>query len=309
MFEFLEGGFGIKIIEFFQSGWLGNVMYYILLPFNYLGIEMGYMLVLPVIYWSIDKKTGRQLFILSMIGIITSTFFKIWLRRPRPFHISPDTIRPIEQTLEFGFPSGHTTFGTIFGLTIFRTVDTRRIKLLLLVFILLMGISRMVHGMHFLQDVVAGWLIGICLVLLYFKFEQTITRAWGSFNLPVKIALFTGFCLGFYAYTLLLNETYQAGKDLLSSFGALSGGLIGILLEDARIKFTNSGKIKTNIYRGIVGLIAMFIVVFLLEAAFYGIVRNNQNHWVLLLYLIRYMLVGVWIIAGIPYLFIKFNLK
>jgi len=309
MFEFLEGRFGITIIEFFQSGWLGSIMYYILLPFNYLGSEMGYMLVLPVIYWSIDKKTGRRLFIISMIGNIVSTFIKTYLKRPRPFHVSPNTMNPIQQTSEFGFPSGHTIFATIFGLTIFRMVDRRSIKFLLLVFILLMGISRMVHGMHFLQDVVAGWLIGVCLVVLYFTFEQPIIKAWDNLNLPVKIALLTGLCAGFYTCTLLFSETYQVCKDLLASFGALTGGVIGILLEETHIKFTNPGKIKHRIYRSIVGLIAMFIVVFLLEAAFYGIVHNNQNHWVLLLYLIRYMLVGLWIIAGIPFLFIKFNLK
>jgi membrane-associated phospholipid phosphatase len=309
MFEYLEGRFGTTIIEFSQSGWLGSAMYYILLPFNYLGSEMGYMLVLPVIYWSIDKKTGLRLFIIAMFGAITSTFFKTWLKRPRPFHVSPDTIRPIELTSEFGFPSGHSIFGAIFGVTVFRTVDKRSIKLLLLVFILLMGISRMVHGMHFLQDIVAGWIIGICLVVLYFKLEQPIIKAWGNYSLPVKITLLTGLCIGFYACTLLFSSTYQVSKSLLSSFGALYGGVIGILFEEAHIKFTNPGKIKLRIYRGIVGLIAMFIVVFLLEAAFYGIVHNSQNHWALLLYLIRYMLVGLWIIAGIPYLFIKFNLK
>ena len=170
MFEFLEGRFGITIIEFFQSGWLGSIMYYILLPFNYLGSEMGYMLVLPVIYWSIDKKTGRRLFIISMIGNIVSTFIKTWLKRPRPFHVSPNTINPIQQTSEFGLPSGHTIFGTIFGLTVFRAVNRRSIKFLLLVFILLMGISRMVHGMHFFTRC-SSWLVNrymSCGIVFYY---------------------------------------------------------------------------------------------------------------------------------------------
>lgn len=308
MLEFLEGDFGIKVIEFFQTGWLAEAFWYILIPFHYLGSEMGYLLVLPLIYWSFNKKLGKRLFVFVMLGTVFTNIFKFWWQRPRPFHVSPEKIKHIEMTPQFGLPSGHSIFGAIFGATLYHFFQKQGIKILCILFILFMGISRMVHGMHFLQDVLLGWTIGILLVFGLLKLEKPILKLTNSFSLTTNILIIIAITLLFYFFTLVFNNGYEIRKELLSPFGAIAGGAIGFLIEGLKIQFKDTKLIKTKLLRGLIGLVAMFIVYFLLNFAFYGIVGEKESAAVLILYTIRYMLLGFWITAGIPYLFLKFKL-
>jgi len=66
------------------------------------------------------------------------------------------------------FPSGHTAtaFGTITILSIFT--KNKKISLLYLLAAILVGYSRIYLGQHFLQDVLAGALIGVPLALVVY---------------------------------------------------------------------------------------------------------------------------------------------
>src|SRR5687768_4008018 len=74
--------------------------------FSFLGTENFFLLVLPLLYWSVDARLGLQVgFIL-----ITSTYFngvlKLLFTDPRPYWIS-DQIIPLAAESSFGLPSGH----------------------------------------------------------------------------------------------------------------------------------------------------------------------------------------------------------
>ncbi len=71
------------------------------------------------------------------------------------------------------FPSGHTAtaFGTVTILSIFT--KNKKISLLYLLAAILVGYSRVYLGQHFLQDVLAGALIGVPVALIvYFLFDS-----------------------------------------------------------------------------------------------------------------------------------------
>jgi len=66
---------GIDFILWVQS-FSHPVLDTIFRAITWLGSIYGYMVVLPLIYWSFDRQIGRRLFFLVMTSELISTFFK-----------------------------------------------------------------------------------------------------------------------------------------------------------------------------------------------------------------------------------------
>jgi len=92
------------------------------------------------------------------------------------FHrIRPEDVLPLVSQNSFSFPSGHAMSSLVFyGLLIYLLL--RRIKNkpasccltgLLCVLIFFIGLSRVYLGVHYPTDVLAGWSMGLCLLILF----------------------------------------------------------------------------------------------------------------------------------------------
>ncbi len=98
---------------------------------------------------------------MSLTGIVATLMYK-WLKgktlRPRPYEVHQDiwlTGRPLDR---FSFPSGHTLHAVAFSwMAIFYFPA---LALLLVPFSLMVAASRVVLGLHYPSDVLAGGLIG-----------------------------------------------------------------------------------------------------------------------------------------------------
>ncbi|MCE7857943.1 MAG: phosphatase PAP2 family protein, partial [Ignavibacteria bacterium CHB3] len=86
---------------------------------------------------------------------------------------------------EYKLPSGHAMMGTIFYLTLAVTISrrqhsskTKRLTIISgVVLIILIGISRILPGIHSLKDVVAGWSLGLVWLCLCWFVERYIKKA------------------------------------------------------------------------------------------------------------------------------------
>ncbi len=119
------------------------------------------------------------------IGGLASTIAKEVFDRPRPsvtFHETTVTLA--------AFPSGHATDAAAFSLAAALTVGlvvTRRRRAQLLLVVLAetsaacVGVSRLILGVHWLSDVVAGWALGtaaaVAVVSLVWYLTTRTTRA------------------------------------------------------------------------------------------------------------------------------------
>jgi membrane-associated phospholipid phosphatase len=99
----------------------------------------------------------------GLVGGAVDTAVKVWVNRPRPVLEDPVATAP-----ENSFPSGHTMMATIgYGilLLVFLPLVPRKwrvplvIGALLLVFTI--GFARLALGVHFITDVVGGFLLGL----------------------------------------------------------------------------------------------------------------------------------------------------
>lgn len=94
----------------------------------------------------------------GMGGWIISQTVKQFVDRPRPIWTDP-----IEVLSSPSFPSGHSMAGVyayvVFGIVALALLDRRWPGIVLIVFGILMGPSRVLLGVHWSTDVLAGWLL------------------------------------------------------------------------------------------------------------------------------------------------------
>jgi undecaprenyl-diphosphatase len=106
----------------------------------------------------------------SAISILLFLFLKRLTGRRRPCQIEPHCWATLLPPDQFSFPSGHTM--TAFAVAIPLSLFYPTLSIGLLFCALSIAMSRILLGMHFLSDVVAGALIGTGLGYLgYFAFQ------------------------------------------------------------------------------------------------------------------------------------------
>ena len=105
-----------------------------------------------------------------MIAGLVGTILYKWLKgktlRPRPYEVCQDiwlTGTPLDK---FSFPSGHTLHAVVFSAVALSYYP--HLSLILVPFTIMVGLSRVVLGLHYPSDVLAGALIGASVAGLSF---------------------------------------------------------------------------------------------------------------------------------------------
>ncbi|HVU14123.1 MAG TPA: phosphatase PAP2 family protein [Phototrophicaceae bacterium] len=121
--------------------------------------------VLVGLYFLLKRQWIRLgVWIVALAGGEALDFLlKLWFNRPRPYFADP-----IAVALYSSFPSGHATMSVItYGLLIyFANITLKRAWMrvvssaALILIVLLIGVSRIYLGVHYLTDVLAGFAMG-----------------------------------------------------------------------------------------------------------------------------------------------------
>ena len=124
--------------------------------------------VLPVIYGTHATHVSLRMALAGFVGVLVYKSIKTKLVRPRPFAVHP-VIRvgtpPLDQ---YSFPSGHTLHAVQF--TIIGLYYYPELAVLLVPFAVFVALSRVVLGLHYPSDVLAGAALGTLLATLTLSF-------------------------------------------------------------------------------------------------------------------------------------------
>lgn len=97
----------------------------------------------------------------SIVGIAVFKALKRLSQRPRPCQIEPHCWSKVLPPDKFSFPSGHTMTASSVALVL--TYFYPGLEFALIFLALSIALSRIVLGMHFLSDVLAGIILGVAL--------------------------------------------------------------------------------------------------------------------------------------------------
>jgi len=308
--ELMEYGWGLDLITWFQS-WRTPFVAALFAPFNYMAKEWVYLVFFPFLYWSVNKSFGRRFMLVALFSAWVNVFFKNLWMRPRPFQVEGSTVKPhFDYSESYGLPSGHAQSGaTLAGYPalVFRRIWTLPAAV---AFSLLMALSRMIHGVHYPQDVVVGLILGWGVVLVFHALEKrgiVFFRNLG-FRTKLLVALGSGFVLaGLY---LLFPLDPHGFSESLTLAGVLSGGGVGMVLEHRYLGFNDSRRWKNRLFRFLLGLGGLMILYLGLKGLELFILSGQEEGSVLsfVLRYLRYFTLGCWVTFLAPRVFLALKL-
>jgi membrane-associated phospholipid phosphatase len=203
-------------LQSLESEWLTLLMQYV----SRMGYQPFYIAVLLTVIFGIDTRRGLWVLqVLMWVGIMT-TFLKEVIVLPRPLDVDntlkfmgtnynptnilfsgrgaesfwamlpSDVIAYYQENRlqSFGFPSGHVSGAVAFFGGLALAFPLPAVRIIAVIVCLLMPISRLYLGVHFLADVTGGFLLGCIGLAALQVWMRSISK--GKYRTPANINLF-----------------------------------------------------------------------------------------------------------------------
>ena len=134
---------------------------------SFLGVPAWFYVIIggaAIYFWRLGRRRiAIFLVVTNLVGGVLDTIVKIAVDRPRP-----ELEEPLVHALGKSFPSGHTMATTVgYGslLLVFMPMIPRRWRVpavvAYFVWVVLMGASRLSLGVHYVSDVLGGFVLGL----------------------------------------------------------------------------------------------------------------------------------------------------
>lgn len=232
-----------------------------------LGGEMVFIAVAVIIFWCFSKKDGYLILSVGFLGTVVNQFLKITFGILRPWVLDPNfkaVPEAIPDASGFSFPSGHTqnsvgTFGTIACIS-----KNSWVKAIALVLCLIVPFSRMYLGVHTPLDVLFSFFFAILVIMIT---KPLMYKAYNSkFGIYIFLGVMAVIAVLFVVYVDVIYDPSTLSSDQMHNYtsalknsymilGALVGVLIAFPIEKHCVKFNESGKWYTQIFKVVIGLV------------------------------------------------------
>lgn len=200
--------------------------------------------LLGLLYWfgealpapvALDRRRAAFLVALGLGANATTTTMKEWLRYPRPpgadaaagRELVPALLEPLYAAAAtatgFGFPSGHALgTATVYG-GLALLVGQRRGYGVAAAVVAVVSLSRVVLGVHYLVDVVAGAAAGVALLAVLYRLCGRGSNPSRALMLVTLVAL-AGPILGEYGFETMASLGGALGARI--TWGIVGGAVV-----------------------------------------------------------------------------------
>ncbi len=260
---------------------------------SFFGTHIFFLMVLPFLYWCVEKKYASRIFILYLFSSWSNTVMKDLIHHPRPYHLN-EAVK-IGRAGGYGIPSGHAQGSMVVGVSLSLWFRNRFFTYFSTAAILLIALSRLYLGVHFPTDILGGWIFGTVILFLL----------WPNFDRLEKFLSGTNpFILSAAAFIIpAILSCVLLSKWSVMSMGALSGFLIGQVFEKKYSDFQQIKNFKAGILRYISGA-AILMIIF--SAGYIISGMSVPFHFAIVF--VHAWVLGFWTSAGAPWLFKKIGI-
>jgi undecaprenyl-diphosphatase len=304
MGEWLESlvPWGTEVLVAIQSGtheW--PVAFFVFL--TNLGHSGLYLALALLFLWCVDKQIGVGLGYLSLFSTWLNSVVKYLFAIPRPS--DPRLIVPLPETNP-SFPSGHAQNAVATWGYLALRLRNRIVWAVVIAVIVGIGLSRMALGVHFPQDVIGGWLIGLALLGIFAWAETPVRRFVGRQKTAVQLLLAIGVPVALIFLHPAGAEGRYPAEEAITPMSFLVGLGVGLIMERAWVRSTVEGEWWRRGLRYVSGMVLVLALyagprLFLPEQ-----MGSGGGEGVLIF--AQYALVG-WVAAFLaPWLFVKLRL-
>jgi membrane-associated phospholipid phosphatase len=311
--------------------WLQGLGNWLLIPmqfFSFLGTQNAYLIIMAWIYWCVDNQVGIRLGVFLVISSGFNTALKWIFHSPRPYWINMD-VKALSQESSFGMPSGHALMSSTFYGRVAYWVKKKWFTDILVILIFFIGLSRIYLGVHFLSDVIAGWLFGISLLIILSGLEKPISQWLRNKGFWFQVGTFFISSIMIVLLFLTIRNLFSIwqipedwlktiqwvspgstinpfrNKDIFSLSGLWFGMLSGYSWLNKEGGFQSSGILLWRLLRFIFGFSGVIVIFFVFEQILVG---NNIECIELSIAYIQYFIISIWIAAIAPIIFLKTGL-
>lgn len=283
---------GIGVIAWFQQ--FSPALDWPFRAFTFMGEEEFFLLLLPLVYWCLDRRTGARLTVAFLLCAYTNAVAKALAAMPRPPEYAPGQVKVLWDATGYGFPSGHTQSAVVVWGYLAAQARRRWVWILAAVMMLFIPLSRIYLGVHFPHDVLGGYIIGAVLLFLYLWLEPGAERWLEEKGLAWQ--------LGVAVVAPLILMLLFLTDDGVTEGATLMGMGVGFVLERRWVRFDSSGPAWKQVVRFLLGVVVLVALWLGLRIAF------SSLEPALLLRFVRYGLVGLWGGLGAPWAFRRLRL-
>jgi len=249
-----------------------------------LGEELILIVLLGFIYWSVNKKIGEKIGFTVFISLTLNSILKLVIHRPRPFMVdsSIENLKP-ESAGGYSFPSGHTQTAATSFFSLYYFLKKNWLLIVAIIITVLVAISRMYLGVHYLSDVVFGAILGILIAWLMSKYFDLIKHIDKVYKVLLALSLLAVLVVVIVNYLGNMTENgldaaqfYFDSEAVLKMLGTVAGFIIGVNFEKQHVNFENHRTLWKNLVRFGLG-IAVILAVRYGAKALFGLIVDSEE--------------------------------
>ena len=214
---------------------------------SFIGEAQFYVALIMLIYVAWDKHLAVRLSFVVLFAMSANDLLKNLIRNPRPFvrqgtyldkwAVSRKTAANL--VTEYSTPSGHAMGAAAFYSYMCVAAKNTWVRVASVLLILLIGFSRPYLGVHYGEDVVLGWTVGIVIGVAAAGYAEPMALRWRRLPYTVQIAtaLIAGFAASLACIALNRGHIDSQVNGTVAYGGFFFGVVVAAPLEQKRIRF------------------------------------------------------------------------